>query len=213
MASVERWIIVSGGRADEGDFVEAVANKDEAATQRLVEQLKEDQKSGGSLGLRLVSLAFGARVEEFLASRFAGDRAAAEEAWNDTLLRIFLRIETFDASRSSFRTWVYNQARYAALDRRRALSRPSGLPFERFASDDVSPLTTHERDALREAFKKLNETQRRLLWERFVFEREPAEIARQPEFVGVPADHIRVYVNRAAARLREVYEEILAENH
>ena len=209
MSTVRRMIIVGGGRVDEERFLSALASKDQGATQRLVKQLEEDSKSGGSLGIGLVSKAFGARVEAFLVSRLSGDREAGAEAWNDTLLRVYLKISEFDPTRASFRTWVYNQANYAAKDRRRALAREARAVVQPelalYGLED--PLSRAEVEALQRAYQSLNPTQRRLLWERYVVGREPAKIARLEEFREVPPAHIRVYINRAAARLKQLYEK------
>jgi RNA polymerase sigma factor (sigma-70 family) len=60
---------------------------------------------------------------------FAGDFQTAEEAWNDTLYRVWSRVEKYDEARSRFTTWVWNQARYAALDLRRKRRTGREIPY------------------------------------------------------------------------------------
>src|ERR1700704_974522 len=47
----------------------------------------------------------------------------AEECVNDLFVAVWQEIDTFDASRGSFRTWLTMRAKYIALDRRRQLCR------------------------------------------------------------------------------------------
>ncbi len=47
----------------------------------------------------------------------------AEECVNDLFIAVWQEIETFDANRGTFRTWLTMRAKYIALDRRRQLCR------------------------------------------------------------------------------------------
>jgi RNA polymerase sigma factor (sigma-70 family) len=214
MAAVEdAKIVVGGRRVPEGQFLEALRNNDDEATRLIVQQIKQDVAVGDSHGLTLVSRAYFGSIRPFLLRKLDGDDEGASEAWNDTLMRIYTRIDEFDRHKSSFRTWIYNQAGYSALDRNRALLRerraPQALSTE--ASRDPaldSVLTGPEVRAVRRAFGRLTETQRRLLWLTAIEGYKPAELAQQG-FVDLPADHVRVYVNRAAAKFKEFYTEEL----
>jgi RNA polymerase sigma factor (sigma-70 family) len=216
MAAVENArIVVAGRRVSEEAFLEALGNNDDEATRLIVRQLKGDVGEGGSHGLALVSRAYYCSVNQFLLRRLNDDQESASEAWNDTLMRIYTRIDKFDRHKSSFRTWVYNQAAYAALDRKRLLlrSRPAASTGE--ALDE--PVSEHPREstlshretrAVRRAFARLTETQRRLLWLTAIEGYRPSELATEG-FVDLPAEHVRVYVNRAAAKLNAFYREEL----
>jgi RNA polymerase sigma factor (sigma-70 family) len=168
---------------------------------------------------------------------FRGDLELAKEAWNDALFRVWSRIEAYDEKRSRFRTWLWNQARYAALDlfrrpwegreepfageersKRDERGRLIGDPLHRALDaeaqrlvEDPEPLLPHEIAALRSAWSRLNEPEQRLLHYRYLVGLEPVEIARRG-LAGreIPAEHLRVYVNRAAGRMRRFYEEELA---
>jgi RNA polymerase sigma factor (sigma-70 family) len=169
---------------------------------------------------------------------FRRDWTRAEEAWNDALYRIWTRIEEYDASRARFVTWVWNQARWAALDlvrHHRAESREvpfAGEEVEGTATGDgdaiadlllraleaeservstPAPLPGGEEAAIRRAFRRLSVTEQRLLWLHYVLGVPHVEIARRGLLEPpLPEEHLRVYVNRAAKRLHRFYEEELA---
>jgi DNA-directed RNA polymerase specialized sigma24 family protein len=61
------------------------------------------------------------------------------------------------------------------------------------------PLTADEQKAIRRAFDKLTDSEQRLLRHRFVSGLGNVEIARL-DLSGIPEEHVRVYVNRAAAK-------------
>ena len=198
----------------EGDFVQALRNRDQEAEALLVDQLVSDFGEGRDRGLVLVSRAYRSRLLSYLQRICGGDEQAALEAWNDTLLRVHSRVATYDPSRSRFMTWVFNQGRYAALDilRRDRRFRQAGHSHDR--SDEIfempAPATASERRCLMKAMSELTETERHLLTLRFVEGFQPAEIARTFGPGGIPDTQIRVYIARAVKRLRDRYLERLA---
>ena len=119
MSTTKRRILVAGTRVDEEQFIEEVQRGAPKASRLLVKQLIDDHAYAGSLGLELVTKAFGPRLISFLARLFEGNSSSAHEVLIDTLERVFRRIAAYDPTRGAFRTWVFEQARYAALDRRR----------------------------------------------------------------------------------------------
>jgi RNA polymerase sigma factor (sigma-70 family) len=214
-----RRIQVGGEFVQEASFLEALVTKEPDATRRLVAQIKTDheRRDKSAPGLVLFSKAFRGKLLGYLRHEwFPGDSGTVEEAWNDTLYRVWSRIDEFDASKSAFLTWATNQARYAALDLRRQRSREAGEELVEEVEEEETPEKDwaeriSERDALRRAFRRLSEAERRLLWLRHVEEYKNVEIAREG-LAGreLPEEHVRVYVNRAAQRLRKLYEEELA---
>ena len=221
-------IRVGGAIVGRGAFVAALERSEPEAVRRLVRQIRDDRNADApySLGLELASRPFRPVVMAYLLARECrGDVEMAEEAWNDTLFRLYRGIEEYDSTRSRFRTWVVNQARYAAMDLRRKLVRrgkhetlsgdlwsdlagdvPSRLPVA-VDPDGVipEPLTVPETRALRQAMSALNETQRKLLWYRFVMEFDHVEIARRRLVDVAEEEYVRVDVNRAARRLAELF--------
>jgi RNA polymerase sigma factor (sigma-70 family) len=192
--------------------------KDSIATGHLVRQLKTDAGNEGSVGLELLLAAFGREIHAFIYRLSERDRSVADELLFETAHRVLTRIGEFDPSRSAFRTWVYQQAKYAVLDHRRKGSRaPEPIdpdlidvtlegepdPIETLSA---APLSTAEKRALTRAFKKLRPAQRELLWWRFVEGWAPTEIARGKLEGSVPEGHVKVYVARAMKKLSSLYD-------
>ena len=70
-----------------------------------------------------------------------GERGVAEEVVQEVFLRAWRRADSYDPTRGSVRTWLYQIARHAIIDqRRRAAARPTLAPveplFERASADE-----------------------------------------------------------------------------
>jgi RNA polymerase sigma factor (sigma-70 family) len=234
-------MIVGGAHVEEATFLGELAVGRREAERVLLRQLSEDvgRNNGYSLALLCIERAFRSRVLGWLTFRwFQGDLALAEEAWDDALYRIWTRNERYDTRRSSFHTWIWNQARYAALD---VLRRPylegqvvaSGdekapeQPSERGgrgtgdlladalqkaakreSEEPPLPLTKDEVRAVRRAMARLTITEQRLLHFRYVLGLSHVEIARS-HMTELPEEYVRVYVARSLKRLRRFYAEEL----
>jgi RNA polymerase sigma factor (sigma-70 family) len=198
-------------------LVEGVRAGDERAVRSLVEEVLRDraERRPQSRALALVCAAFRPGIVAFLGRQFfRGDDQTVAEVWNETLERAYFRIERFDSKRSKFSTWLFYQARYVSLDWIRERDRHARLPDlglelqgEHLADPLSSLMIDVQEGALRRAFMRLNEQQQRLLFLRHVLGCRHAEIARHRLSEAVPEDHVRVYVNRATKKLRELYAE------
>jgi RNA polymerase sigma factor (sigma-70 family) len=216
LTNVRSRVRVADVDVDESEFTDRLRESERSAVRLLLKQLKHDQATSGSTGLALVSKAFSSKLMSFL-KRFFRDlddpTSHAEEALNDTLVRILSRCAEYDYGRAKFRTWVFQQARYAALDIRRTARREAGLEpvgGDSFDTHEV-PLTEREKRALRRAFRSLTPTQQRLLHARYVQEHSPTEISRLGLAEGIQETHVKVYVNRAATKLAQRYSDELKE--
>jgi RNA polymerase sigma factor (sigma-70 family) len=168
------------------------------------------------VGLEVVVKAFGREVHAFIWRLAGRNDDGAQEVFADWLQRVLSRTPSFDPSRSAFRTWLYQQAKYAAADWRRKEARPPELldlesattsTADRGADMSDQPsdvLTSSEKGALRRAFRRLRPAQRELLWWRYVEGWTPTEIARVKLNGTVPDKHVKVYVVRAVTRLAAV---------
>jgi RNA polymerase sigma-70 factor (ECF subfamily) len=202
-------VMSSHGGFDVEALAQALRAQDPAAAAAVVSALAE-RGAEQSVALEAVALAFYSDVMPFIRRRVGQDPERADEVWSDTLLRVYKRAGTYDRKRSQFRTWVFNQAHYAALDsarraRARAETPVARLP-EQYGGDDLAlPLTASDQRALRRAMKRLTPTERQLLWCRHVLGMLPSEIATSEFATELPAEHIRVYLSRAADKLRRLY--------
>src|SRR3954462_3513669 len=95
----------------------------------MLKTLQTDQTEDS---MRALYREYGPELYGFAVSAL-GDRGQAEELVQEGFTRVWRKAETYDASRASFRTWLYGIARNAIIDlKRRAAVRPA--------------LTTHEVD-------------------------------------------------------------------
>lgn len=231
--STTAYVEVDGHSVEVTAFISAVQLGDQQATRWLIVQMRQDlvAKSETAPGLILFSQAFRGKILGWIQyKRFPHDPRAAEEVWNDTLLRVWSRIGSYDESRSALLTWAMNQAKWAAGDylrhSRRNQETAAGTPGDSPGKDtsaltlsllneakreaeEPEPLTVFEKRALTRALGRLSETQQRLLHLRFTCELSHGEIARSTLAGDIREEHVRVYVNRAAKRLRCYYDEEL----
>lgn len=209
MTDLTSKIQVGGVDVDEAEFLDRLRSSDASAVRLLIRQLQNDRRTSGSAGLALISRAYSTKLTTFLRRLFRAlddPSSHAEEALNDTLVRVFSRFDQYDPERAKFRTWVFQQARYAGLDILRSASRLVGAELPDAAAEyEVMPLAERERRALRRAFRALTATQQRLLLLRYVEEYMPSEMSRLSLIEDIPESHIKVYINRAAAMLERLY--------
>lgn len=213
------YLAVAGRQLLESAFIGALRRREPDATSLLIKQMRQDRikDDGSDLGLVLLSKAFRGMILSYLNRHwFQSDPESAQEAWNDTLARVYSQIGAYDPTKSTFLTWVFNQARYAALDIRRALRRnakgmAAQVIVERGAAHEEmeSPLSVTETNALQRAWRRLGERERKLLHLRYVQGYGNVEIARNHFSGDLPEEYVRVYVGRAVRRLKKWYEEEL----
>lgn len=87
--------------------------------------LKSLHTAGREESMRALYRAYGPELYGFALSAL-GDRGHAEELVQEVFTRVWRKAASYDASRASFRTWLYGIARNAIIDqRRRAAVRPA----------------------------------------------------------------------------------------
>jgi RNA polymerase sigma factor (sigma-70 family) len=207
------WL--EGRRYTASAVLEGLRASDEPIVGAVARQIVTDRNEGlaHSVVLEMVCDAFRGQIIAFLRRvYFPRDQRALEEVWNDTLERAYYRIEQFDMRRSKFGTWLFNQAKYAAWDRVRALERDRKA---KRASEQTPPVPWRDpfivivdeemREAMRRAYVRLSERDQRLLFLKHVLGCRHNEIARHRLVGDLPEAHVRVYTNRAAQRLASLY--------
>jgi RNA polymerase sigma-70 factor (ECF subfamily) len=109
-----------------------------------------------------------------LLTKMLGSRAEAEEILQEVFVELWRRASQYDSSRGSAVAWVVTVARSRALDALRARTRRYGDRQLQFFSErhglgtdggrpDVLVSSTRWHQALRQAFKRLDEEQRAVL--------------------------------------------------
>jgi RNA polymerase sigma factor (sigma-70 family) len=86
------------------------------------ELMKRVQSQRDRIAFRELAAYFAPRLRQFLASRGAS-RHDADEVTQETLLAIWAKASSYDASRASLSTWIYSVARNRWIDRTRKAKR------------------------------------------------------------------------------------------
>jgi RNA polymerase sigma factor (sigma-70 family) len=141
--------------------------------------------------------------------RLLGDRALAEEVFQDTLVAVWRSAGTFEG-RSSVQTWLVGIARRQAYNstRRRVLPRADVAELEVLPAADPEPedvaLAGARREELAAAMARLTPAHREVLVLTFVHGLSYPEMAR---LVGVPEGTIKSRLSNAKRALRALLEE------
>jgi RNA polymerase sigma-70 factor (ECF subfamily) len=144
-----------------------------------------------------------------LLMKMLGSRAEAEEILQEVFVELWRRAPQYDSARGSVVAWVVTVARSRALDALRARTRRHGDSQMQFFSQkhglgtdggraDVLVSSTRWHQALRQAFKRLNEDQRAVLELSYFAGKSHGEIA---EVLNLPVGTVK---SRILAGMREL---------
>lgn len=138
------------------------------------------------------------RVYAFIASR-VHDRASAEDLTSDVFYKALANLKSYEWRGVPFVAWLLRIAANAVIDRSQRASREH--PMADDPPDPVKPdmRAIEHRARLFQLLKRLPETQRRVVHERFVDQRSIREIA---ERLGKSEGAIKQLQLRALERLR-----------
>ncbi len=146
-----------------------------------------------------------------LAYRILGDGELAEDARQETFIRMLQSIRRFEVERR-FSTWLFSIATHVALDmaRHRQASRELPAPRKEPAEEPLEVVIREEDHAfLNEALDALAPETRALLALRFQDGLSPAQISR---ILGDSPNQVRVDLWRARLALRSLLQRRAAES-
>lgn len=156
--------------------------------------------------------AYGDRLFAFVRGRLSGEAAIAEEVVQETLVRAVREIDTFDARRGEFFTWLCllarNPIRAAMRNERRTAAAPlngDGLA-DAFATDrlpDEMLAAAETRQQVGCVLAMLPEAARLLLVAKYVDGRSLAELAERN---GKSAGAVKQKLARARAAFRSAFQ-------
>ncbi|SOB78588.1 RNA polymerase sigma-70 factor, ECF subfamily [Sphingomonas guangdongensis] len=134
--------------------------------------------------------------------RLAGSRDAAEDALQETFLRVWRRADRFDPARASAMTWLALIARGVAIDGRRVdgrlaqgIAAAAALPEADTAATEIEELY-----ALNECLARLDDAQGQFIRSAFYDGYSYDELARAAE---LPAGTMKSRIRRGLAALRK----------
>jgi RNA polymerase sigma factor (sigma-70 family) len=130
-----------------------------------------------------------------------GDRGHAEDLLQNALVRTLRRWDAITGPPAVYAAAVLVNLSHDRLRaaRRRPLTAPEHLAFDRPAIDQVGPLL--DRDAITRAARRLPASQREVLACRFLLDLTVAETAQT---LRLPEGTVKSYTARALARMREL---------
>ncbi len=137
--------------------------------------------------------------------RMVGDRSAAEDVTQETMLRIWNGITGFDESRSSLTTWMAKVARNQSIDYLRSRSARDTVAMEiedmPAVSEDLEEKLDQRRrlDFLRKGFQMLTPDEKLVLRLAYVGGLSQSEISRH---VDRPLGTVKTWVRAALKTLR-----------
>jgi RNA polymerase sigma-70 factor, ECF subfamily len=138
----------------------------------------------------------GPRLEAFL-RQVVGNRQAAEDVMQETFAQIWRRPNGFAPERGTLRAYLFGAARKRAAEWWRKHGEPNAA-----APDEPSACTTETSSLVGDAFQRLPEEQRALLWLREVEGQSYAELAAILE---IPVGTVRSRLFTAREELRKVW--------
>jgi DNA-directed RNA polymerase specialized sigma24 family protein len=197
----------------------------------LVEMIRVDRDSNSksSVGLTIIS-----KVKKSSQNLFqrhptypGATPEMCEESFNDALLAIFIKIDKFDASKSSLNTWLTNMIYWAFQTNYRTFIRESkGIVQQSIHEEDsgsgeegidswLSKFESSSEDITKgawqgdmfvEAFKKLSLEDQALI--RYAGnDLEPTQLVNEGYIAGVSVNAVRVRLSRARKRFSSHLEE------
>lgn len=168
-------------------FMQRIANGDEAAMGELYDR-------------------FGGLVYK-AARQVMPSRAEAEDAVQETFIRLWQTAERFDPQRAKLVTWVMLIARRHLIDRlRRKSARPEQLGFDSTNEvlgpihEEAEPGGNHDLETLRKRVAELPDLQRIVIERTYLQGFTLREVSEQ---LGAPIGTVKSALSRGLARLRD----------
>ncbi len=175
---------------DDKQLISAIKRRDQAAMLRLYQRYADYVYS--------------------IAYRVLDDQASAEECLQDVFLRVWQRIDQYDAERGVFATWLASVTRNMAIDRLRQMARRVKIS-EALLSDEAQPSMTFLEDwadreraeSLRAMIERLPAEQVQVIALSYYGGMSQAEIA---EYLGIPLGTVKTRMRAALQKLRQAWE-------
>lgn len=142
--------------------------------------------------------------------RIVGNETIAQEVLQDTLVKVWNRIEQYDSKKGKLFTWMLNIARNQAIDKTRSREFKQNQKSESIESvvyenrADSSNFNTNDFIGIPEVIRQLPEEQQYVLNEIYFKGYSHAELADES---GIPLGTIKTRVRNALKKLRLVLAE------
>lgn len=139
-----------------------------------------------------------------IAYRVSGDFHAAEDIAQDSFLRAFQKLDSFDPSKGKFSSWLFTITRNLALNSRRKVEHFPSPSIDEESTDLPSPAENSEqRDQMRQLDRAINEIEEPFRSAFLLAEIEELPLQQISEIENVAIGTIKSRISRAKASLRE----------
>ncbi len=135
--------------------------------------------------------------------RIVGDRDDAEDIAQEAFIKAYERLNSFDAKRARFSTWLYKIATNKALDHLRKNKRKFNVEDVERLAESTMPLymEEEEREAVRKAVLELVPPEYRQIVEAYYWQgKSYQQIAKEMD---KPVNTIGTWMHRAKLQLKE----------
>ncbi|MCQ2770204.1 MAG: sigma-70 family RNA polymerase sigma factor [Clostridia bacterium] len=125
----------------------------------------------------------------------------AEDLTSDVFIKVYEKLDGFDASKSSMSTWIYTIARNTLIDYYRTRKVSEEIP-ETLVSDesvDGSLINKETLEELNKALQSLDERERMVVVMRYYGNKSLKEIA---EHLGISYAYVKVIQNKALTQMK-----------
>jgi RNA polymerase sigma-70 factor (ECF subfamily) len=152
---------------------------------------------------------FAPRLKSYL-MRLGGDASAAEEAMQETMVRVWRRADQYDPEKANPSTWIFTIARNVRIDIFRRERRPEldpddpALVPEPEAAPDEALAREQSVARVAEAMKTLSDAERSVLRLSFFDGLSHSQIAKQ---LGLPLGTVKSRLRLSFGKLREALPE------
>jgi len=140
--------------------------------------------------------------------RIVRDDDKVDDVMQDSFIKIWKNIASYDAGKGTLFTWLLNVARHTAIDRFRADAKfDNNIDWDQVAENDSMPRSSIHLDAsaldLKEIVNKLRPEKRELI-QMLYFEGYTHEEAS--EYLCLPLGTVKSRVRKALSELRQVFD-------
>lgn len=173
-----------------------------------VNDLIEDIKKGKSDALDDLVDEYGKLIYGVIASIMLPNNMDSEidECFNDVLITIWFKIESFDLNKGKFRNWIISLSKYKALDYLRKRKRDEELNEEHIsdeASIEEEMLSNEEKDFLKKSINSLESIDRDIFTLRFI---EDLSIEEISEKLNIDKGTLYTRISRGKKKLKKLME-------
>lgn len=133
----------------------------------------------------------------------------AEEILQDTFIKVWKKIEDYDASKGRFFTWMLNIARNMAIDKLRskefkAVSKTDDISsFVDIGDSEYAEKHNMDHIGVKDVLKKLSEEHQFLIQKMYFEGYSQSEIAEEFD---IPLGTVKTRVRSAMSKLRELFQ-------